>query len=106
LALSSDDETFLKLFEEKSRQIEALQHEATAVRADNELTVQLANLTTETLKAILLEQGPEKSLHTLVDRIVLEPDLMTCQIELKAVPGKGRWLDVASPRGFEPLLPP
>jgi hypothetical protein len=37
-------------------------------------------------------------LQTLVDRIVPERDL-TCQIELKAVPGRqNRWPGVASPR--------
>jgi hypothetical protein len=52
------------------------------------------------------DQSPENALQTLVDRIVLERD-MTCQIELKAVPGRQqRWPGMASPRGFEPRSHP
>ena len=41
-----------------------------------------------------------------VERIVLDPEALTCQIEFKAVPGERKWPSVASPRGFEPLLQP
>jgi len=56
-------------------------------------------MTVDGLRGLLADQSPEKALQTLVDRIVLERDL-TCQIELKAVPGRQRrWPGMASLRG-------
>lgn len=97
LALTSDATTFLGLVSEKSRQIDALKREVAAVRADNSLSQELARLTVERLRELVTDQGPVKMLETLVDRVVLSPDLK-CQVELKAVPGS-RWRSVASPRG-------
>jgi site-specific DNA recombinase len=106
LALTSDSDTFIALVEERSRHIDSLRREAEAVRNDDTLSKQLAGMTVEGLRGILADQSPEKALQTLVDRIVLERDL-TCQIELKAVPGRQqRWPGVASPRGFEPRSHP
>jgi hypothetical protein len=69
------------------------------VRQDDTLSKQLAGMIVDGLRGLLADQGPEKTLQTLVDRIVLERDL-TCQIELKAVPGRQqRWPGVASLRG-------
>jgi hypothetical protein len=68
------------------------------VRQDDTLSKQLAGMTVDGLRGLLADQSPEKALQTLVDRIVLERDL-TCQIELKAVPGRQqRWPGVASLR--------
>ena len=106
LAISTDDEVFIKLVAEKSRHIEALQREMAAVRKDNALADHVAALTVEGLRDLLAEQRPEKALDVLVERVVLDPEALTCQIEFKAVPGERKWLSVASPRGFEPLLPP
>ena len=106
LALTSDSDTFVALVEERSRHIESLRREANAVRQDDTLSKQLAGMTVEGLRGLLADQTPEKALQTLVDRIVLERDL-TCQIELKAVPGRQRrWPGMASPRGFEPRSHP
>ena len=105
LALSTDDEVFIKLVAEKSRHIEALQREMAAVRKDNALADHVAALTVEGLRDLLAEQRPEKALDVLVERVVLDPEALTCQIEFKA-PGERKWRSVASPRGFEPLLPP
>ena len=92
--------------EERSRHIESLRREAVAVRQDDTLSKQLAGMTVEGLKGLLADHSPEKALQILVDRVVLERDL-TCQIELKAVPGRNnRWTGVASPRGFEPRSHP
>jgi site-specific DNA recombinase len=98
LALTSDADTFLGIVEERSRHIESLKREAEAVRHDDTLSRQLAGMTVERLRRLLADQSPAKALQTLVDRIVLERDL-TCQIELKAVPGRQRrWPGVASPQ--------
>jgi site-specific DNA recombinase len=106
LALTSDANTFIALVEERSRHIESLRREAEAVRQDDTLSKQLAGMTVEGLKGLLADHSPEKALQILVDRIVLERDL-TCQIELKAVPGRqNRWPGMASPRGFEPRFSP
>lgn len=98
LALTSDADTFLSIVEDRSRHIESLRREAEAVRQDDTLSKQLAGLTVDRLRGLLADQSPQKALQTLVDRIVLERDL-TCQIELKAVPGRQRrWPGVASPQ--------
>lgn len=93
-----EESTFLPMVTEKARQIESLQREAAAVRADGALSRQLSSLTVARLRELLADQGPAKALQTLVERITLEPDL-TCRIELKAVPGRQRWRSVASPKG-------
>ncbi len=105
LALSTDDEVFIKRVAAKSCHIEALQREMTAVRKDNVLADPVAALPREGLRDLLAEQRPEKALEVLVERVVLDPEALTCQIEFKA-PGERKWRSVASPRGFEPLLPP
>jgi site-specific DNA recombinase len=106
LALTSDSDTFIALVEERSRHIESLRREAEAVRHDDTLSKQLEGMTVAGLRGLLADHSREKALQLLVDRIVLERDL-TCQIELKAVPGRqNRWPGVASPRGFEPRSHP
>ena len=105
LALSTDD-VFIKLVAEKCRHIEALQREMTAVRKDHTLADYVIALTEEGLRELLDEQRPEKALGALVERDVLDPEAFTGQIEFEAVPGERKWRSVASPRGFEPLLPP
>jgi site-specific DNA recombinase len=98
LALTSDADTFTAIVEERSRHIESLRREANAVRQDDTISKRFAGMTVAGLKGLLGDQSPEKALQTLVDRIVLERDL-TCQIELKAVPGRQRrWPGVASPQ--------
>jgi DNA invertase Pin-like site-specific DNA recombinase len=97
LALTSDAATFLGLVSEKSRQVEALKREVSAVRADKSLSQELARLTVDRLRELVTDQGPRRMLETFVERVVLSADL-ECQIELKAVPGS-RWRSVASPRG-------
>lgn len=98
LALTSDADTFTGIVEERSRHIESLRREADAVRQDDTLSKRFAGMTVEGLRGLLADQSPGRALQTLVDRIVLERDL-TCQIELKAVPGRQRrWPGVASPQ--------
>jgi hypothetical protein len=105
LSLSSEASVFLQLVSDRTRQIEALQREAAALRADDSLSRHFTGLTIDSLRELLADQEPAKAIETLVERVVLEPDL-TCRMLYKAVPGKAGWRSVASPRGFEPLLPP
>lgn len=105
LALSSEQSgTFLALVRQRSEQIEALKREADAVRADDALSRELANLTPEKLRGVLAERAPAKALQSLVERVILEPDLR-CQLEYRALSGRRQWLSVASPRGFETWPP-
>jgi DNA invertase Pin-like site-specific DNA recombinase len=87
LALTSDESgTFLALVKQRSVQIEALKREADAVRADDALSRELASLTVPKLRAILADRTPAKAIQSLVERVVLDPQL-TCRIEYKAVLG-------------------
>ena len=55
------------------------------------------------LKIIETTRREQKALlNTVVSRITLDPDTHECQIHYQLP----MWLNVASPRGFEPLLPP
>lgn len=100
LALTSDAGTFLALVNERTRQIDALRREMDAVRAENSLATHVASLTPEKLRDILSDQEPKKAMETLVERIILEPDL-TCRIHYRALPGRSQWRSMASPRGFD-----
>lgn len=100
IALSSDEsETFLALVRQKSEQIDALKREAEAVRADDVISRELAGLTPERLREILADRTPAKALQSLVERVILDPDLR-CHLEYRALSGRRRWLSLASPRGF------
>ncbi len=97
LALSIDD-VFFKLAAEKSRHIEALQREMTAVRKDNALADPVAALTGEGFRELLDGQRPERALGALVERVRLDLEALTRPIEFQAVPGERKWRSVASPR--------
>jgi hypothetical protein len=101
LALSeSDAGVYVSLVRQRSEQIDALKREADAVRADDALSRDLANLSIDKLRAILADRPPAKALQSLVERVILESDL-TCHLEYRAVHGRKQWLSVASPRGTE-----
>lgn len=105
LALSeSSSDVYLSLVRQRSEQIDALKREADAIRADDALTRELANLSIDKLRAILADRTPAKALTALVERVVLEPDF-TCQLEYRAAHGQRKWLSVASPRGFDTWPP-
>jgi site-specific DNA recombinase len=97
LALTSDSNTFLAIIADRTKQIDALRREATAVRADNSLSLHLANLTVDKFRDLLADRDPARMVQTLVERIILEPDL-SCKLNYKVVPGKAAWRCVASPK--------
>lgn len=105
LALSEQDsETYLALVRQKGQQIEALKREAAAVQADDAFSRDLGTLDATQLRAILDDRGPAKALQSLVERVILEPDLR-CRIDYKLDPARPQWLSLASPRGFETWPP-
>ena len=79
-----------------TKDIEELDKEAAARNA-------LANITDDQVATVLKEAAdPKALLKTVVGRITLDPGTLACQIHYQLP----RWLSMASPRGFEPLLPP
>ena len=96
LALTSDSDTFLQLVTDRSRQIDALKREAFAMRADAGFKSHISGLSADQLKDMLAEKDPARLIETLLERIVLEPDL-TCRLYYRAVPGKRQWRSMASP---------
>ncbi len=101
LSLQGDDGgTFFGLVQERARQISARQRELEALQAAHARRDTMTRLTIADVQAALL--GREREiLPEIVSRIVLEPDL-SCEIQY----GHADCLTGASPRGFEPLLPP
>lgn len=100
LALTSDADTFLQLVAERGRQIDALKREAVAIRAEASLSTTTRELTPAQLRELLSEQGPSRAIQTLLERVILEPDL-TCRLQYKALAYRSGWRSVASPRGFD-----
>lgn len=100
LALSSEADTFLELVTERSRQIDALRREATAIRKEATLTEHTSSLTPDQLRERLAEQGPARAIQTLLERIILEPDL-TCRLQYKALNYRTQWRSMASPKGCD-----
>ncbi|MCC7463315.1 MAG: recombinase family protein [Gammaproteobacteria bacterium] len=103
--LALEEEAFLEIVADCGRQIEALRREAEAMQADTALSSEINALTVGQLRELLAEQDPAKRLRTLVEAVTLDAELR-CRVHYKAVPGASAWRSVASPRGFEPLLPP
>ena len=75
----------------------------------------LAQITDEQVREILdgiagewsaMDQAQIRAmLRAIVERIEMEPDTLECQLRY-AIPSEGFGLQMASPRGFEPLSPP
>jgi site-specific DNA recombinase len=97
LALTQDADTFLQLVAERGRQIDALRREVTAIRAESNLTAHTSSLTPDQLRERLTEQGPARAIQTLLERIILDPDL-TCRIQYKALSYRSEWRSMASPQ--------
>jgi hypothetical protein len=104
LALMLEDPTpMLEKVEELQRERLLVTEEIADLDQDAAVRAALANITDDQVAAILRESAdPKALLKTVVGRITLDPDTMACQIHYQLP----RWLSVASPRGFEPLLPP
>lgn len=81
-----------------TRQIDALRRELAAVEREAAAEDDFEGLTAADVRALVGEyQEPARVVRTLVDRVVLEPDLV-CQIQLKRQGSYNeRWASVASP---------
>jgi site-specific DNA recombinase len=106
LAIAGEDGgTFAKLVQERSSEIAALRRELDAIAMDGQLSEMVRQVTPSRLREVLLELGsPEAALQAMVDHITLDPD-MSLRVHYRPVLGAID-LSMASPRGFEPLLPP
>ena len=104
LALKLEDpEPMLKIIETTRRKQKALTEEIQSLDKESAVRNALANITDEQVATILKDAvEPKALLNTVVSRITLDPDTHECQIHYQLP----MWLNVASPRGFEPLLPP
>ena len=104
LSLTSGSATYIKLVEDRSRQIAALQNELDAVESDARMAEELRRITPKSMKALLQDlESPRALLRGLVERVELDPNLDYCRIHYRLPVNS---LSMASPRGFEPLLPP
>jgi site-specific DNA recombinase len=104
LALTEDPTPFLQIVSDRKRQVDALRHELTAIQAGATLTEHVANYTPEKLRQLIAERAPARLITTLVERIVLEPDL-SCRLQYKAISGRAGWRSMASPGRFEDWPP-
>ena len=96
----------------------SLQAEITRLEREQTQQAMLKTLTEERVAAVLstlaadLDETPRAQwknlLHTLIGKIVLDPKTLHCQIHYRvsAHQVQDDTLDLASPRGFEPLLSP
>ncbi len=91
-------EVYVRLVEQRSRQIAALRHEMEAANREAHADDGLRNLTAEQLRGFVQVQDPARAVRTLVDRVMLDPDL-ACQIRLRDPSYNELWRSVASPGG-------
>jgi site-specific DNA recombinase len=98
LALDEGGETFARLIPELSRKIEALHREASAVTAERTVDRSIRELTAGQLKETLIALDDDRAVAAALQRVILDPASTAIQVTYR--------LSVASPRGFEPLLPP
>jgi len=88
---------YAQVVEQRSRQISALQRELAAVQRENAAESGLKTMGIEELRTVLESQDTTRVVRTLVDRVVLEPDL-NCQIQLRRKSSPNElWRSVASP---------
>jgi site-specific DNA recombinase len=81
----------------------ALTEEIQSLDKESAVRNALANITDEQVATFLKDAvEPKALLNTVVSRITLDPGTHECQIHYQLP----MWLSMASPRGFEPLLPP
>jgi site-specific DNA recombinase len=99
LALATEDGgSFVRLVEDRTRQIAALQREIAARAVEESGIEMMRSLSPARIKELMLEVGSATAvLHTFVDRILLEID-GTLVIHYRAF--QSRCLSMASPGGF------
>jgi DNA invertase Pin-like site-specific DNA recombinase len=101
-AIAGDDGgVYRSLVEQRTRQVVALQRELAALEREATDCDQLHNLNADELRELVeMPADPVRVVRTLIDRVVLEPDL-ACQIRLRRTSYNGLWRGVASPGRFE-----
>ena len=98
-----DPAPMLRMVDKFERERKILAAEIADLDKDAATRIALANITDDQVATVLKESAdPKALLKTVVNRITLDPGTLECQIHYQLP----RWLCVASPRGFEPLLPP
>lgn len=95
---------YQSLVDTRGRQIEALRHELAAIEREAAAEDGIRGLGLEEIRSLVEGQDPAKVVRTLVDRVVLEPNL-DCQVRLRQASYNGLWRSVASPEGFEGQTP-
>lgn len=93
-----DDATdvYSRLVEQRTRQIAQLQQELEAAGREERVEDGLRGLSVEQVRAFVEAQDPTRAVRTLVDRVMLDPDL-ACQIRLRDPAYNALWRVVASP---------
>ena len=110
----SDPGPALRKIEELEQQRKLLLEEIARLEKENGLTVQLGKVTEPMVKQLLNgvveemhsmhREGLKDMLASLAEKIILDPANLECQIHYRiGIEGRNK---VASPRGFEPRLPP
>jgi DNA invertase Pin-like site-specific DNA recombinase len=89
-----------QLVDSRGRQIEALRHELAAIEREAAAESGMRDLGIEQVRELVDSQDPVKVVRTLVERVVLEPDL-ACQVRLRQASHNGLWRPMASPEGSE-----
>lgn len=98
-----DPAPMLRMVDKFERERKLLTAEIADLDKDAATRIALANITDDQVATVLKESAdPKALLKTVVSRITLDPGTLECQIHYQLP----RWLCMASPRGFEPLLPP
>ncbi len=104
LSLQLEDPTpMIQMINELNGERKLLSKDIRELDKDAAVRDALANITDDQVATVLKDAAdPKTLLATVVDRITLDPDTLECQIHYRLP----KWLCMASPRGFEPLLPP
>ena len=115
LALQLEDPApAIRKVDELEKRRKVLVDELARLEAEYQAQAQLAAISEDQVAAILVEQLRQIEgannyelkglLRAIVERIVLDPSTLECQIHYRF--SAANRLSMASPRGFEPLLPP
>lgn len=98
LALQDDGDAWLAIVAERGDQIRALEAELEAAGREGELEAAVRRLTPAALRDLIASiEDPASLLRSLVERVVLGPDLVG-RIEYRPALGASRSVSVASPR--------
>lgn len=91
-------EVYRHLVDQRSRQIGTLRQELEAAGREEQIEDGLRGLSVEQIRRLVEAQDPARTVRTLVDRVMLDPDL-ACQIRLRDPSYNATWRSMASPGG-------